>query len=472
MEFPLLVWLSESTSIGRMEGVQAKNPTERTSMSFTKKVTTARLSYEGKELGLPVLEGDMGERGLDIRALRQETGLVTFDPGMVNTGVCESNITFVDGAKGILRYRGYDIEDLAEHCSFLEVAYLLVHGFLPTPSEYNAFSHLMNQHSMLHENMRHFFSLYPDHAHPMAILSSMVVSLSTFYPELEADSTEAIDITVSRLLSKLRTIAAFSYKKYKGDPIVYPRPDLRYCENFLNMMFHTPVNNYVPDPVVTRALNQLLILHADHEQNCSTSVVRAVGSSRANLYASISAGICALWGPLHGGANQRVLEILEEAMHSGISPRMLVEKAKDRNNNFRLFGFGHRVYKTYDPRAKVAKRICMQVIGHLSRHDPLLDFAQELESVALADSFFQERHLYPNVDFFTGLAYRAMGIPVNMFTVMFALGRLPGWIAQWLEQRDGEGGRIVRPRQIYVGPVHRTVAEALASKPYLRPGKP
>ena len=436
-------------------------------MSLTRKVATARLSYEGREFELPVLEGDMGERGLDIRTLLKDTSLVTFDPGMVNSGVCESNITFVDGEKGILRYRGYDIEDLADHCSFLEVAYLLVHGFLPTPSEYNSFSNLMNLHSMLHENMRHFFSLYPDHAHPMAILSAMVVSLSTFYPELEVDPTEAIDITVSRLLSKLRTIAAFSYKKYKGEPIVYPRPDLRYCENFLNMMFHTPVNGYEPDPVVTRALNQLLILHADHEQNCSTSVVRAVGSSQANLYASISAGVCALWGPLHGGANQRVLEILEEGMRSGSSPKMLVERAKDRHNNFRLYGFRHRVYKTYDPRARVAKRICMQLFKQIDHNDPLLDYAQELEAVALADSYFQERHLYPNVDFFTGLAYRAMGIPENMFTVMFALGRLPGWIAQWLEQRDGEGQRIVRPRQLYVGPVHRTVAETLASKPYV-----
>lgn len=436
-------------------------------MSLTRKVATARLSYEGREFELPVLEGDMGERGLDIRTLLKDTSLVTFDPGMVNSGVCESNITFVDGEKGILRYRGYDIEDLADHCSFLEVAYLLVHGFLPTPSEYNSFSNLMNLHSMLHENMRHFFSLYPDHAHPMAILSAMVVSLSTFYPELEVDPTEAIDITVSRLLSKLRTIAAFSYKKYKGEPIVYPRPDLRYCENFLNMMFHTPVNGYEPDPVVTRALNQLLILHADHEQNCSTSVVRAVGSSQANLYASISAGVCALWGPLHGGANQRVLEILEEGMRSGSSPKMLVERAKDRHNSFRLYGFGHRVYKTYDPRARVAKRICMQLFKQIDHNDPLLDYAQELEAVALADPYFQDRHLYPNVDFFTGLAYRAMGIPENMFTVMFALGRLPGWIAQWLEQRDGEGQRIVRPRQLYVGPVHRTVAETLASKPYV-----
>ena len=438
-------------------------------MSLAKKIMNARLSYDGRDYELPRLEGTQGERALDIRTLRKDTGLVTYDPGMVNSGVCESNITFVDGDKGILRYRGYDIADLAEHCSFLEVAYLLVHGFLPTPAEYNEFSKLMNLHSLLHENMRNFFNLYPDHAHPMAMLSAMVVSLSTFYPELELDPTEAIDITVARLLSKLRTIAAFSYKKYMGHPIVYPRADLRYCENFLNMMFYTPVNGDAPDPVITRALNQLLILHADHEQNCSTTVVRGVGSSRANLYASISAGVCALWGPLHGGANQQVVEMLEDAMKSGLSPKALVEKAKDRNNNFRLYGFGHRVYKTYDPRAKVAKKICKNVLEHMNNHDPFLEFAQELEDVGLNDSFFQERHLYPNVDFYTGLSYRAMGIPVNMFTVMFAIGRLPGWIAQWLEQHDDTTQRIVRPRQIYVGPELRTVADTLASTPYTHP---
>ena len=435
-------------------------------MSMSKEIARAKLSLDGKEYELPVLEGTEGERALDIRRLRATTGMVSYDPGMVNTGVCESNITYVDGENGILRFRGYDIEDLTEHCSFLEVAYLLVHGFLPTPSEYNAFSKLMNLHSMLHEDMRNFFSLYPDHAHPMAILSAMVVSLSTFYPELELDSTEAIDITVARLLSKLRTIAAFSYKKNMGQPIVYPRSDLRYCENFLNMMFHTPVNGFSPDPVITHALNQLLILHADHEQNCSTSVVRTVGSSRANLYASISAGICALWGPLHGGANQRVIEMLESVIKQGLSAATLIEKAKDKADPFKLFGFGHRVYKTYDPRARVAKKICKQVISHMTRTDPLLEIAQELEERAMNDAYFLERNLYPNVDFYTGLSYRAMGIPINMFTVMFAIGRLPGWIAQWLEQRDNAENRIVRPRQIYVGPSRRTVAETLSVSPY------
>lgn len=435
-------------------------------MSFAKEITRAKLSFDGTEVDLPILEGSEGERALDIRTLRRRTGLITYDPSLVNTGICESNITYVDGEHGILRFRGYDIEDLVEHCSFLEVAYLLVHGFLPTPSEYNAFSKLMNLHSLLHEDMRSFFSLFPDHAHPMAILSAMVVSLSTFYPELEVNSTEAIDITVARLLSKLRTIAAFSYKKNMGHPIVYPRSDLLYCENFLNMMFHTPVNGYSPDPMITRALNQLLIIHADHEQNCSTSVVKTVGSSRANLYASISSGICALWGPLHGGANQQVIEMLEHLQRSGEPIRTVIERAKDKNDPFKLFGFGHRVYKTYDPRAKIAKRVCKTVIGHMGKTDQLLDLALELEEAALADPFFQERNLYPNVDFYTGLTYRAIGIPTNMFTVLFAMGRLPGWIAQWLEQRDNAESKIVRPRQIYVGPNRRSVAETLGEKSY------
>ncbi len=438
-------------------------------MSFAKEINRAKLSYDGNEIDLPILEGSEGERALDIRALRRRTGLITYDPSYVNTGSCESNITYIDGERGILRYRGYDIEDLAEHCSFLEVAYLLVHGFLPTPSEYNAFSKQMNLHSMLHEDMRTFFSLYPDHSHPMAMLSAMVVSLSTFYPELEDNATEAIDITVARLLSKLRTIAAFSYKKHMGQPIVYPRSDLRYCENFLNMMFHTPVNGYSPDPVITHALNQLLIIQADHEQNCSTAVVKSVGSSRANLYASISAGICALWGPLHGGANQQVIEMLENIQRSGISVNTLLERAKDKSDPFKLFGFGHRVYKTYDPRARVAKKICKAVISHMEGSDPLLDIAQELEAAALADPYFQERNLYPNVDFYTGLSYRAIGIPTNMFTVLFAMGRLPGWIAQWLEQRDAADSKIFRPRQVYAGPGLRTVAETLASAPYANP---
>lgn len=434
-------------------------------MSHEKVISHAKLVLDGKGYELPVIEGSEGERAIDLRKLRSTVGVVSFDPGMANTGVCTSNITYVDGERGILRYRGYDIEDLAQNCSFLEVAYLLVHGFLPTAAEYGAFSKLMNMHSMLHEDMRNFFSLYPDHAHPMAILSAMVVSLSTFYPELETSPTEGVDTTVARLLSKLRTIAAFSYKKNMGQPIVYPRSDLSYCENFLNMMFHTPVNGYSPDPVVTKALNQLLILHADHEQNCSTSVVRAVGSSHANLYASISSGVCALWGPLHGGANQQVIEMLDEIHRTGMPLPVLLERAKDKNDPFKLYGFGHRVYKTYDPRARIAKTICKQIIAHMSDpDDPLLEIAMELEEAALNDSYFQERNLYPNVDFYTGLAYRAMGIPTNMFTVMFAIGRLPGWIAQWLEQHEAAESRIIRPRQVYIGPALRTVADTLPKK--------
>lgn len=427
-------------------------------MHELKEISQATLQYDGKEYKLPVFCGSEGEKALDIRKLRAQSGLITYDPGFVNTGSCASSITFIDGEQGILRYRGYDIEELAENCSFLDVAYLLVHGFLPSVTERAAFSELMNQHSLLHEDMRHFFQLYPDHAHPMAMLSAMAVSLSTFYPELQLNPDEAVDITVSRLLSKLRTIAAFSYKKMKGHPIVYPRQDLRYCENFLNMMFHTPVNNYHPDPVVTRALNQLLILHADHEQNCSSSVVKSVGSSGANLYASISAGICALWGPMHGGANQEVIEMLEYIhAHENGNVDKVLDRARNKTDGFRLYGFGHRVYKTYDPRARVAKDICMRVLNHLNHQDPLLDIALKLEEAALSDSYFKDRNLYPNVDFYTGLTYRAIGIPTNMFTVMFAIGRLPGWIAQWLELRQETDARIFRPRQVYVGPEQRNV---------------
>lgn len=427
-------------------------------MSYTKEVCKAKLEVNGKTYELPVYEGTEGEQAIDIRNLRSQTGLITYDPGFANTGSCISDITFIDGEKGILRHRGYDIVDLAENCTFLDVAYLLVHGFLPNRGERASFSELMNQHSMLHEDMRHFYNLFPDHAHPMAMLSAMVVSLSTFYPELESTPNEAIDITVTRLLSKLRTIAAFAYKKMRGHPIVYPRPDFSYCENFLNMMFQTPVNKYAPDPVITRALNQLLILHADHEQNCSSAVVKSVGSSEANLYASISAGVSALWGARHGGANQQVIEMLETIRNEGKHDiQAVIERAKDKNDPFRLMGFGHRVYKTYDPRARVAKDICRNVLDHLGQKDDLLDIAQELEEAALADPYFQQRNLYPNVDFYTGLTYRAMGIPTNMFTVMFAIGRLPGWIAQWLEMRGGSEYKIYRPRQIYNGPKQRDV---------------
>jgi len=428
-------------------------------MSEIKDLGTATLTYGDTTVELPVLEGTEQEKAVDIRALRKETGMITYDPGFVNTGCCLSDITYIDGEKGILRYRGYDINELAEQCEFIDVAYLLIHGRLPNSEQHDEFSKHLNSHSMLHEDMRHFFTAYPDHAHPMATLSAMAVSLSTFYPELEdASIQENIDYKVTRLLSKLRTAAAFSYKKSLGHPIVYPKRSLKYCENFLNMMFWTPVNDYVPDPVLVKALNKLLILHADHEQNCSASVVKMVGSAGANLYASISAGICALWGPLHGGANQHVIEMLERILIEDKGDvKRVIERAKDKNDPFRIMGVGHRVYKSYDPRAKVAKQMCKDVLARTGTTDPLLDLALELEAAVIADDYFVERSLYPNIDFYTGLTYRAMGIPTNMFTVMFAIGRMPGWIAQWLEMREDPDGRIGRPRQIYTGPTLRSM---------------
>lgn len=418
---------------------------------------TAELRLPEKTITLPIVEGTEGERAVDISSLRRQTGYITLDPGYVNTGACESDVTFVDGERGILRHRGYNIEDLAEHCLFLEVAYLLIHGKLPNRSEAQQFSRLMNRNSMIHEDMINFFNNYPEGAHPMAVLSAMVVSLSSFYPELERETgREDIDMTVTRLLSKLRTIAAFSYKKSIGEPFVYPSHKFTYCENFLNMMFSSPVNDYHPDPVAVRALNLFLVLHADHEQNCSTSVVRFVGSAGSNLYASISAAICALWGPLHGGANEAVIKMLEEIRRDGGRVDRAIERAKSRDPKFRLMGFGHRVYKTYDPRARIAKRACRQLLDRFGiSHDPLLEIAMELEERALKDDYFIERHLYPNVDFYTGIAYRAMGIPTSMFTVLFALGRLPGWIAHWLEQYNDDIHKIARPRQIYTGPTAR-----------------
>ncbi len=421
------------------------------------KVGQAEIHVDDQKLICPIYEGTEGERAMDIGKLRKETGLITYDPGFGNTGSCASDITFIDGEKGILRYRGYDVADLAAKCEFIEVAYLLVHGSLPTLAQRENYATLLNRHSMIHEDMREFFSNYPEHSHPMAILSAMAVSLSSFYPELRGDLKEDVDMTVTRLLSKLRTIAAFSYKKSIGEPAVYPRHDLKYCENFLNMMFSSPVRGEPIDPVMADALNKLLIIHADHEQNCSTSVVRGVGSSGINLYASIAAGICALWGPKHGGANQHVIEMLEEIQREGGDVDKVIERAKNPRSPFRLMGFGHRVYKSYDPRAKIAKELCEKVVAATHTKDPLLDIAHELEEKALADPYFQERNLYPNVDFYTGLTYREMGIPTNMFTVMFAIGRLPGWIAQWLEMQNDSDVRIARPRQVYTGPNLRKV---------------
>jgi citrate synthase len=418
-----------------------------------KKTGNYKLSIDGKDYEYPVYEGSNKEKCLDISSLRKETGHITYDSGLINSGIAASSITFVDGEKGILLHRGFRIEDLAGNCMFLEVAYLLIFGKLPNVEERKNFSTLMNQHSLIHEDMQHFFLNYPEMAHPMAVLSAMIVSLSTFYPELEHQPKEESKyITVTRLLSKMRTIAAFSYKKSIGEPFVYPSYKYRYCENFLNMMFSSPVNDYHIDPIVERALNLFLILHADHEQNCSTTVVRTVGSSGANLYASIAAGICALWGPLHGGANQAVIEMLHQIHNGGMKVSQVIENSKRKDSKLRLMGFGHRIYKTYDPRAKIAKKACIELLNHMGmKNDPLLEIAVELEEKALSDSYFIEKNLYPNVDFYTGIAYRAMGIPTDMFTVMFALGRLPGWIAHWLEMKSDPDQKLMRPRQIYTG---------------------
>ena len=428
---------------------------------------TAELKIEGRSYSLPVIEGTEGEKAIDIRNLRQDTGYITLDKGYMNTGSCASEITYLDGSKGILSYRGYSIEDLAENCSFVEVAYLLLHGHLPTADEYQHFSYLLGRFALIHEDMIHFFDHFPPNAAPMAILSSMVNSLSNFYPEMTENPLEDIDIMATRLISKVRTIAAFTYKKSMGWPLVYPRHDLSYCANFLNMMFDSPVKPYVINDDVVKALNKILILHADHEQNCSTSTVRLVGSARVNLYASISAGISALWGPLHGGANQAVVEMLEDIYDSDGDYQKYINRAKDPNDPFRLVGFGHRVYKSHDPRSRIIKKACDDVLNTLKVSDPLLDIAKELEEVALNDDFFIERNLYPNVDFYSGIIYRAIGIPSNMFTVMFALGRLPGWIAHWKEMWDDPNWRIGRPRQIYVGPKRRpfTPKEERGKKP-------
>lgn len=426
-------------------------------MHEVKEVGSAEINYNGNTYTYPVFEGSEGERAIHMGSLRKDTQLISYDPGYGNTGSCISDVTFIDGEKGILRYRGYPIDDLANNCTFIEVAYLLVHGHLPNQSQLSHFSRLLNRKSLIHEDMRNFFRNYPEHAHPMAILSAMVVSLSSFYRELNMPIDEEIDLTVARLLSKIRTLAALSYKQSIGQPHVYPSSKLTYVENFLNMMFNTPVSNYEVDPITVRALNKLLILHADHEQNCSTSAVRLVGSSGANLYACISAGICALWGPLHGGANQAVIEMLEQIHREGLTIDTCIKRAKDKDDPFRLMGFGHRVYKSYDPRAKIAKKACEDVLNTMGIKDELLDIAVQLEERALNDEYFKERNLYPNVDYYTGITLRAMGIPTAMFTVIFAIGRLPGWIAHWLEQRDDKDQKIGRPRQIYTGPEKRVI---------------
>ena len=411
----------------------------------------AKIEFEGKIYEFPIVEGSEGEKAIDISNLRQTTGLITLDPGYANTGSCISSITFMDGERGILRYRGIPVEELAEHSSFIETAFLLIIGRLPTRDELNRTSVLFNDHSLVHEDMQIFYQNFPRASHPMGILSGMVNALRSFYPELSIIEEE-INITVTRLLSKVRTMAAMSYKISRGHKVVYPRPDLSYCANFLNMMFDTPVKSYVVDDVLVKALNVFWILHADHEQNCSTSAVRLVGSGRVNLYAAISAGIAALWGPLHGGANQAVIEMLTNIRKDGGNYHRAIQRAKDKKDPFRLMGFGHRVYKSYDPRAKIMKKMCHKVLKKLNIDDPLLDIAQELEVAALKDEYFIEYNLYPNVDFYSGIVLRAMGIPTNMFTVMFAIGRLAGWIAQWKECADDPKWKLGRPRQIYTGP--------------------
>jgi citrate synthase len=409
------------------------------------------LSYNGETFKLPVVIGSEGERAIDITQLRANTGFITLDPGYANTGACTSNITYMDGEKGILRYRGISVNELAEKSTFKETVYLLIHGHLPTERQQRDFSVMLNDHSLVHEDMKTFYQNFPRASHPMGILSAMVNALRSFYPELQT-AEEEIDMTVTRLLAKVRTLAAMSYKISRGHTVVYPRPDLAYCENFLNMMFDTPVKPYRLKKEVVRALEVFWILHADHEQNCSTSAVRVVGSGRVNLYAAISAGIAALWGPLHGGANQAVVEMLSDIHENGGDYRKAIERAKDKNDPFRLMGFGHRVYKTYDPRAKIMKKMCDNMLGAMSVNDSLLDIAKELEEVALKDPYFIDHNLYPNVDFYSGIVLRAIGIPTNMFTVMFAIGRLPGWIAQWKESMDDPQWRICRPRQVYMGP--------------------
>ncbi len=412
---------------------------------------TAELIIDGKKYLLPLLKGMEGDKAIDIRTLLRKTGYTVYDTGFKNSASCTSTITYLDGNKGILLYRGYAIEDLAERCLFIEVAYLLLHNKLPNREELENFRTLLEQFALIHEDMIHFFDHFPPNASPMSILSVMVNSLHNYYPEMSADPLENIDMTASRLISKIRTIAAFSYKKSIGHPLVYPRNDLSYCGNFLNMMFDTPVRPYIVRPEVVAALNKLLILHADHEQNCSTSAVRLVGSAGGNLYSSISAGMNALWGPLHGGANEAVILMLE-AIHKDNNDYMkYIAKAKDKTDPFRLSGFGHRVYKTFDPRGTIIKKACDGILSVLNVKDPLLEIARNLEEIVMHDEYFVSRNLYPNIDFYSGIIYRALGIPTNMFTVMFALGRLPGWIAQWKEMREDPETKIYRPRQIYVG---------------------
>ncbi len=413
---------------------------------------TCRIELDGKFHEFPVVEGTENERAIDISALRDRTGYITLDDGYGNTGSCKSAITYIDGDQGILRYRGIPIEQLAESSSFVETAQLVIWGKLPTIADRERFSELLTQNQMMHESLRNHFNGFPPNAHPMAILSAMLNAMSCYEPEMmEIDDDQTLERAAARIISKVRTVAAASYKMSVGQPLVYPRTDYKYCENFLHMMFSIPYKDYEPTPEVARALNLFLILHADHEQNCSTSTVRMVASSQANVFASCAAGVCALWGPLHGGANVAVIEMLEFIRQSGMSVADYVSRVKAKDSKLRLMGFGHRVYKNFDPRSKILKAAADQMLAKMHINDPLLEIAGQLEQVALSDPYFIERKLYPNVDFYSGTILRAMGIPVSMFTVMFAMGRLPGWIANWKEIHDDPKSRIYRPRQVYVG---------------------
>ncbi|MCK5580019.1 MAG: citrate synthase [Candidatus Omnitrophica bacterium] len=418
---------------------------------------TATLTVNGKVYELPMIESTIGDTGIDISKLRSQTSFITLDPGFANTGSCRSSITYLDGEKGVLRYRGIPIKEVAEKATFVETAYLLIYGELPTKEQLSDFSHAFSRHANLHEDMKNFFLGYPNTGHPMAMLSAMICALSAYYPELlkPEPSDQEIDLMTIQLMSKIRTICACTYKKSIGEPFIYAREDYDYVANFLHMMFSTPTKEYKIQKPVVNALRTLLILHGDHEQNCSTSTVRLVGSSWANLFASISAGVCALWGPLHGGANQKVVEMLEEMHSTGADITKYIERAKDSNDPYRLMGFGHRVYKNYDPRARIIKSKCDDLFNTLGVHDPLLDIAVKLENAVLKDDYFKERKLYPNVDFYSGIIYKAIGIPANMFPVLFAIGRLPGWIAHWREMKASKETRIGRPRQVYTGEIER-----------------
>jgi citrate synthase len=416
----------------------------------------AKLNLDGTAVELPIVVGTEHEKAVDISKLRGETGYITLDDGYVNTGSTLSAVTFLDGEQGILRYRGYPVEQLGANCDFIEVAYLLIYGELPTADQLLDFRTKLRRHTMLHEDMRLFYDGFPRDAHPMAILSSVCGALSTFYQDsLSSKDPEQVDKSILRLMAKLPTIAAYAHKKSIGQPFVYPRNDLMYCENFLRMMFAVPTEPFEADPDFVNALNLLLIVHADHEQNCSTSTVRMVGSSDANLFASISAGICALWGPLHGGANEACVAMLTQIAREGGDVKKYVAKVKDKDSNVRLMGFGHRVYKNFDPRATIIKTACDKLLAKRGIDDPIFEIAKQLEETALRDEYFIERKLYPNVDFYSGVIYRAIGIPVPMFTVLFAMGRLPGWIAHWLEMRRNPNKKICRPRQVYTGPKER-----------------